>query len=81
MNFLDLDTIYTERYMGLPTVEDNALKYNESSAFSNLDNFRTHDFLLIHGSGDDNVHYQHSLLLSKLLQHADIPFEEQVRMI
>ncbi|TDG40174.1 hypothetical protein AWZ03_013402, partial [Drosophila navojoa] len=80
-SWLYYDTIYTERYMGLPTVQDNELKYNESSAFSNLDNFRTHGFLLIHGSGDDNVHYQHSLLLSKLLQHADIPFEEQVRMI
>lgn len=64
--------------MGLPTAEDNAQKYNESSVFGNLDNFKTHDFLLIHGSGDDNVHYQHSLLLAKLLQRADIPFEEQV---
>lgn len=72
------DTIYTERFMGLPTVEDNLLKYEESNAFSHLDNFRTHGFLLIHGSGDDNVHYQHSLILAKLLQRADIPFEEQV---
>ncbi|XP_017099307.2 venom dipeptidyl peptidase 4 isoform X1 [Drosophila bipectinata] len=76
-SWLYYDTIYTERYMGLPTQEDNAQKYNESSVFGNLDNFKTHDFLLIHGSGDDNVHYQHSLLLAKLLQRADIPFEEQ----
>jgi len=73
-----LDTIYTERYMGLPTEEDNLEKYNESSVFLNLENFKTHDFLLIHGSGDDNVHYQHSLLLAKLLQKRDIQFEEQV---
>lgn len=76
-SWLYYDTIYTERFMGLPTVEDNLLKYEESNAFSHLDNFRTHGFLLIHGSGDDNVHYQHSLILAKLLQRADIPFEEQ----
>ncbi|SPP86052.1 blast:Venom dipeptidyl peptidase 4 [Drosophila guanche] len=76
-SWLYYDTIYTERYMGLPTEEDNLKKYNESSVFQNLENFNTHDFLLIHGSGDDNVHYQHSLLLAKLLQRADIQFEEQ----
>lgn len=65
--------------MGLPTEEDNLVKYNESSVFGRLDNFKTHGFLLIHGSGDDNVHYQHSLVLAKLLQRADIAFEEQVR--
>ncbi|EDW28273.1 GL19035 [Drosophila persimilis] len=74
-SWLYYDTIYTERYMGLPTDVNN--RYNESSAFQNLENFNTHDFLLIHGSGDDNVHYQHSLLLAKLLQRADIQFEEQ----
>lgn len=65
--------------MGLPVEGDNLVKYGESSAFHDLENFRNHDFLLIHGSGDDNVHYQHSLLLAKLLQRADIAFEEQVR--
>ncbi|XP_034099729.1 venom dipeptidyl peptidase 4 [Drosophila nasuta] len=76
-SWLYYDTIYTERYMGLPTLEDNAQKYNESNAFHHLENFKTHDFLLVHGSGDDNVHYQHSLLLAKLLQKADIQFDEQ----
>uniref|UniRef100_A0A6P4E9Z5 Venom dipeptidyl peptidase 4 n=1 Tax=Drosophila rhopaloa TaxID=1041015 RepID=A0A6P4E9Z5_DRORH len=76
-SWLYYDTIYTERYMGLPTEDDNLGKYNESSVFLNVENFKTHDFLLIHGSGDDNVHYQHSLLLAKLLQRHDIQFEEQ----
>ncbi|ALC39730.1 CG11034 [Drosophila busckii] len=74
-SWLYYDTIYTERYMGLP--DSNAQKYNESDTYKNLENFRTHDFLLVHGSGDDNVHYQHSLLLAKRLQRADIQFEEQ----
>lgn len=65
--------------MGLPVEGDNLSNYNISNAFHDLDNFRSHGFLLIHGSGDDNVHYQHSLLLAKLLQRADIAFEEQVR--
>lgn len=64
--------------MGLPVEGDNLSNYGISNAFHDLDNFRTHNFLLIHGSGDDNVHYQHSLLLAKLLQRADIAFEEQV---
>ncbi|KAL7739498.1 hypothetical protein ACLKA6_003943 [Drosophila palustris] len=76
-SWLYYDTIYTERYMGLPTDDDNLKKYKESDVFDNLDNFRTHDFLLIHGSGDDNVHYQNSLLFAKKLQRADILFEEQ----
>ncbi|KAH8375717.1 hypothetical protein KR093_002693, partial [Drosophila rubida] len=76
-SWLYYDTIYTERYMGLPTADDNEKKYKESNVFQRLENFKTHDFLLVHGSGDDNVHYQHSLLLAKLLQRADIQFDEQ----
>lgn len=58
--------------MGLPTDKDHPQKYEISSVFQNLENFRNHDYLLIHGSGDDNVHYQNSLLFAKLLQRADI---------
>ncbi|XP_037960326.1 venom dipeptidyl peptidase 4 [Teleopsis dalmanni] len=75
-SWLYYDTIYTERYMGLPTPEDNLEKYKESSVLQQIENFRNHDFLLIHGSGDDNVHYQQSLMLAKVLQHNDILFEE-----
>lgn len=64
--------------MGLPTEQNN--KYNVSSVFEKVDNFRTHDFMLIHGSGDDNVHYQQSLMLAKVLQLNDILFEEMVCM-
>ncbi|KAI8123404.1 hypothetical protein FF38_13690 [Lucilia cuprina] len=68
------DTIYTERYMGLPT--ENLKKYLDTSVLDQVDNFRNHDFMLIHGSGDDNVHYQQSLMLAKVLQANDILFEE-----
>uniref|UniRef100_T1GYU6 Venom dipeptidyl peptidase 4 n=1 Tax=Megaselia scalaris TaxID=36166 RepID=T1GYU6_MEGSC len=70
------DTIYTERYMGLPTKEDNLDNYIKGDISQDIRNFRTHKFMLIHGSGDDNVHIQHSLLLAKKLQYADIDFDE-----
>lgn len=73
-SWLYYDTIYTERYMGLPS--ENLEKYFESSVLQNVENFRTHDFLLIHGTGDDNVHYQQALALAKILQRNDILFEE-----
>ncbi|XP_036321869.1 venom dipeptidyl peptidase 4 [Rhagoletis pomonella] len=75
-SWLYYDTIYTERYMGLPTEEDNLAGYVNSSVFRSLDTFNIHDLLLIHGTADDNVHYQNSLLLAKKLQTANIPFDE-----
>lgn len=77
-SWLYYDTIYTERYMGLPTDSDNLQKYKDTSVLEEIDNFRNHDFMLIHGSGDDNVHFQQSLMLAKVLQANDILFEEMV---
>ena len=52
------DSIYTERYMGLPG--DNAKNYDETSAPKNAD--KLHGALLIaHGTSDDNVHFQNSV--------------------
>lgn len=70
------DTIYTERYMGLPTEEDNEENYIASDVTQEIDQFKNHDFMLIHGTGDDNVHYQQSLALAKALQLAGILFEQ-----
>lgn len=59
------DTIYQERYMGLP--QDNADGYKSGSAINFADGLRGH-LLLVHGSGDDNVHYQGSeLLINRLI--------------
>lgn len=49
------DTIYQERYMGLP--QQNADAYKQSSPITFADGLRG-NLLLVHGSGDDNVHYQ-----------------------
>ena len=49
------DTIYQERYMDLP--QDNEQGYHDGSAINFADGLRGH-LLVVHGSGDDNVHYQ-----------------------
>ncbi|BFZ62264.1 hypothetical protein YB2330_003352 [Saitoella coloradoensis] len=59
------DSVYTERYMG--TVTDNLDGYRQS-AIHDINNLASADrFLVMHGSGDDNVHFQNTLsLLDKL---------------
>ncbi|KAJ3021258.1 hypothetical protein HKX48_008887 [Thoreauomyces humboldtii] len=54
------DSIYTERYMKTP--RSNAEGY-EKSAVVNMDGFKKGHFLLVHGTGDDNVHFQNSASL------------------
>lgn len=51
------DTIYQERYMGLPS--ENGEGYRLASPITFADGLRGR-LLLVHGSGDDNVHYQGS---------------------
>jgi dipeptidyl-peptidase-4 len=59
------DTIYQERYMGLP--QQNAAGYDSASAISHAEGLRGH-LLVVHGSGDDNVHFQGSQrLLNRLI--------------
>jgi len=49
------DTVYQERYMGLP--DDNAEGYKNGSPITHASGLEG-DLLLVHGTGDDNVHYQ-----------------------
>ncbi|XP_066594050.1 venom dipeptidyl peptidase 4-like isoform X2 [Prorops nasuta] len=70
------DSIYTERCMGLPTAEDNLKGYDESNLLSIAHNIRSKDYLLIHGTGDDNVHYQNSMMLAKTLEAHDVLFQQ-----
>jgi dipeptidyl-peptidase-4 len=55
------DTIYTERYMGLP--ENNPDGYTDSSPVSYADGLRG-KLLIAHASGDDNVHFGNTLALA-----------------
>ena len=65
------DTIYTERYMGLP--QENAEAYKQSAAVTFAGGLRG-DLLIVHGSGDDNVHYQNTEAVVNALVTANKPF-------
>ncbi len=61
------DTIYTERYMGLP--QTNAAGYDAGSVLKAANNLHG-KILIMHGTMDDNVHPQNSILLIKeLIKH------------
>ena len=64
--------------MGLPTANDNLRAYEKSDLCKKAENFRGKQFYLIHGTADDNVHYQQSLMLARALEAADILFRQQV---
>lgn len=65
------DTIWTERYMGLPA--DNPAGYDESSPMHWIDRYRG-GLLLVHGTSDDNVHCSNTLQLARALQNGRKPF-------
>ena len=61
------DTIYQERYMGLPA--DNVEGYLQGSPIHFADQLKG-NLLLIHGTGDDNCHYQTTeALINELVRH------------
>jgi dipeptidyl-peptidase 4 len=66
------DTVYQERYMGLP--QDNADGYREGSPINFAEGLRG-NLLLVHGSGDDNVHFQGSERLISRLVALGKPFD------
>ena len=66
------DTIYTERYMRTP--QENPNGYDENSPFNYPERLKG-DYLLIHGSGDDNVHVQHTMRMVEALIQADKQFD------
>ncbi|MFN3998689.1 S9 family peptidase [Algoriphagus sp.] len=66
------DTIYTERYLQTPQL--NAAGYDDNSPITHV-NMLKGNFLLIHGTGDDNVHFQNSVDLVNALISADKQFE------
>jgi dipeptidyl aminopeptidase len=65
------DSIYTERYMRLP--QDNSLGYADSAIRNATALSMSKRFLIMHGTADDNVHFQNSL---KLLDFLDLALVE-----
>ncbi len=71
-NWRFYDSIYTERYMGLP--KDNGAGYDDNSPINHVEKMKG-NYLLVHGSGDDNVHFQNSVEMIDALVDADVQFD------
>jgi dipeptidyl-peptidase-4 len=71
-DWLDYDTHYTERYMGLP--DENPRGYEASSALTWAADL-VRPLLILHGTADDNVYFLHSLKLCDALFRAGGRFE------
>lgn len=66
-NQLTYDNIYQERYMGLP--QENKEDFVAGSPVTHAKNLQG-KLLLVHGTGDDNVHYQNTeMLINELIRH------------
>jgi dipeptidyl-peptidase-4 len=73
-NWRYYDNIYTERYMGLP--KDNANGYDDNSPVNHVRKLKG-KLLIVHGTADDNVHLQNSMMLVNALVEANKQFEMQ----
>ena len=71
-DWLDYDTHYTERYIGLPDAHPES--YEESSVLNSA-TLLERPLLIIHGTDDDNVYFTHSIKLCDALYRAGKPFE------
>ena len=71
-NWRYYDNIYTERYMQTP--QENANGYDENSPINHVDKLKG-DYLLIHGSADDNVHVQNTMEMISALVRANKKFD------
>jgi dipeptidyl-peptidase 4 len=66
-NLLFYDNVYEERYMGLP--EENMQDYVDGSSIKYAKNLQG-NLLLIHGTGDDNVHYSNAeIMIDELIKN------------
>lgn len=71
-NWRYYDSIYTERYNGLP--QDNPDGYDKNSPINHVKEMKG-KYLLIHGTADDNVHIQNAIDLVDKLVASDVDFE------
>uniref|UniRef100_A0A8C1N7G4 Fibroblast activation protein, alpha n=1 Tax=Cyprinus carpio TaxID=7962 RepID=A0A8C1N7G4_CYPCA len=67
------DAVYTERYMHRP--EENTESYKNSTVTDRAKNFKSVQYMLVHGTADDNVHFQQAAQISKALVENQVDFE------
>jgi dipeptidyl-peptidase-4 len=68
------DNIYTERYLRKP--QDNAAGYDNNSPIQFVRNIKG-SYLLVHGTADDNVHFQNAAEMVHALVEANIDFDSE----
>ena len=73
-NWRFYDNIYTERYMRTP--QQNQKGYDDNAPEKMADRLKG-KFLLIHGTADDNVHFQNSVMLTNALINANKEFDSE----
>jgi dipeptidyl-peptidase-4 len=71
-NWRFYDSIYTERYMRTP--QENAKGYDDNSPINHVDKMKG-AYLLVHGTGDDNVHFQNTVEMTEALIEANKQFD------
>lgn len=74
-NWRFYDSVYTERYMQTP--QENPSGYDENSPINHVNKLKG-KYLLIHGSGDDNVHVQNTMQMMEALIQANKQFDSQI---
>jgi len=74
-NWRFYDSIYTERYMQTP--QENANGYDENSPINHVDKLKG-NYLIIHGTADDNVHVQNAMRMIRALQLANKQFDQAI---
>ncbi|GFU47836.1 inactive dipeptidyl peptidase 10 [Nephila pilipes] len=77
-SWLYYDSAFTERYMGTPLPQDNYLGFEKSSLVKKANKFKGKKLLLMHGTADDKVHVQHSLMFMKALVEEGVLFQSQL---
>ena len=71
-NWRYYDSIYTERYMRTP--QENASGYDDNSPINHVEKLKG-KYLLVHGSADDNVHYQNTMEMVNAMVNANKQFD------
>ncbi len=74
-NWRFYDSVYTERYMRTP--QENPSGYDDNSPINHAEKLKG-KFLLVHGSADDNVHFQNTMVFAERLVQAERQFDMQI---
>ena len=74
-NWRFYDTVYTERYMQTP--QENPSGYDDNSPLFFANQLKG-NYLLIHGTADDNVHVQNSMRMINAMIKANVPFDSEL---